>query len=231
MSIDPLPGEGLICGNCRALNPPNALVCASCGVNLADFRAAAPRFRELQVDQAMAHRQQLARQTSAVVADEVQRSRTQLRWQLRLLFIAAVILAVVTIIGAAYFAAQVRLRNERLAAEYSQAESCLAGRDYICARDAFEAVLREDPDYLKAREGLQLARYGLAEQYARSGQWQEATDELDKLLKESPADETALRLMKGVYDRWLADAISRGDWLTAWRVRLRRDALFPPEAK
>jgi predicted Zn-dependent protease len=93
------------------------------------------------------------------------------------------------------------------------------------------ALLKERPDYPGARDNLNLARYGLAQQYAKSGKWQEAVDELDALLKDIPGDTASLDLMKDVYDRWWQDAVSRGDILTAIRVGLQRDARFPAERK
>ncbi len=75
MSTDTAPDNAFICANCHALNPPNALICVGCGVNLAGFRAAVPRIREMQSDRATAHLEQLTQEAHATVTDEAARRR------------------------------------------------------------------------------------------------------------------------------------------------------------
>ena len=74
--------------------------------------------------------------------------------------------------GAAFTGYQVRLRAERLAADYAKASNCLAADDFLCARNTFNALLAEDPAYPKARDGLLAARYGASLQYLIAEQWQ-----------------------------------------------------------
>ena len=228
MSDESLPEDRHICANCRALNPPQATICVSCGVHLETFRAAAPRLRELQESDGEAHARRLTDEASSRVAREVASGKRLLGLQLWVLLAATGVLAIVVVLGAAYFANRARLRQERLANEYQEAQACLQAQDYLCARNKFENLLFEEPEYPGVRENFIEAHYGLAQQYTRSGKWKAAIGELDALLELIPGDEDALSLMKKVYDRWIDDAISRGNLITAWSIRRQRDARFPP---
>jgi tetratricopeptide (TPR) repeat protein len=108
-------------------------------------------------------------------------------------------------------------------------DACLDAQDYQCARAGYIEILSDNRDYQPAQAGLHDARMGLAGQYADSGQWREAIAELDVLLSEMPGDEEALVLMEDIYNRWIADALSREDLWTAALVMLQRDARFPSE--
>lgn len=219
----------LLCPNCGALNSPKALVCISCGVSLVDFRAALPRIHNLQDEQAAAHWEQLQDDASSAIAGEVTKGRKQLSLQLRVALIVAAALAILVVIGTAWYAHLQHLRQERLAAQYDVAVTCLENSDYLCARDGFEALLREEPYYDDAQDWLNEARYGLSRQYVRAGQWESAIAELDVLLKDKPSDERALTLLKETYDRWAQDALGQKDWLTMFWVIMQRDARFAPE--
>jgi ribosomal protein L40E len=231
VTADSPHGSRLVCPSCHALNPPSALICKSCGIHLVQYRAAAPRLVDAQKERARAQAQQLAGEISASVAAEVEQARRRFRLQVRLLAGVAAVLAVVAVIAALYFGGQVRLRREQLRAEYEAAMACLDHGDYLCARDNLLDVLSEEGSFPDARVKLKQARYGLAQQYARTGQWQAAVDELDALLGDSPGDSLALSLMKDVYDRWLADTLSRGDFLTAIMILIQSRTRFPSEER
>lgn len=215
------PGTSSVCPNCRALNPSNALVCVSCGINLAGFEAALPRLRQLQAERAQVHDEAVAERVSELAQEEAVRANWAFGRQMRILLAVAAAVGLLAILGAGFIGNQVRLRNERLARQYESALACLSSGRYQCARDELIALLREDSKYPGARENLAQARYGLAEQYARGGQWQDGIDELKAQLRESPDDTTAAWMIQDMYDRWLEDAIRRGDWWTATRLRMR----------
>lgn len=219
------PETPSLCPNCQALNPPNTLVCASCGINLAGFEAALPRFRQLQSEQAQAHDEAVAERVSELAHAEADRGRWVFGRQMRILLVVAAAVSLLAIFGSGLLGNQARLRKERLARQYEKALICLSNEHYQCARDELLALLREDSKYPGARDNLAQARYGLAEQYARDGQWQAGVNELKAQLRESPDDSTASRKVQEMYDRWLADAINRGDWWTVMRLRMRAGML------
>lgn len=227
MASDPPLDTLVVCPNCQALNPARALICPSCGVNLGEFEAALPRIRQLQAEYTAAHRAQLADDTSALVVSETASGRRRLKTQLRLTLIAATLLAVLLTLGLAWYVRWQAQRRAELAASYKAALACLDAEDFLCARDGFIKLLEAQPDYRDALERLRLARYGLARQYAQAGQWPAAVDELDQVLKEDPTDPRALNLLQETYNRWLADALGRGDIVTVTKVMLQREARFP----
>lgn len=216
----------LSCPNCGALNTPRTVICASCGVNLADFRAALPRIQEIREDRANTQQIQLEHEALTQIAEEATRARARLKTQIRIAATIAAGLAVLIIIVTASYARQQQLRRRWLAEQYEMAVACLVQEDYQCARDGLEAILQAEEDYADAPQKLSDARYGLAQQYVRSGQWQAAVDELDALLKENPDEERALSLLGETYDRWIADALGRADIITVLRLQLQRDARF-----
>lgn len=222
------PEATSICPNCQALNPPNTLVCASCGISLAGFEAALPRFRQLQSEQAQAHNEAVTERISELAQAEADRSHRAYGRQVRLLLVVAAVVGLLAVLGSGLLGNQVRLRKERLARQYESALACLSSGRYQCARDELVTLLREDSTYLGAQENLAQARYGLAEQYASNGQWQAGINELKAQLRDSPDDTTALWKVQEMYDRWLADAIRRGDWRTVLRLQVRIGVLASP---
>lgn len=223
---DLLADNALICPHCRALNPPSAHICRSCGINLPAYQASRTRLLELQRDASAEHTTRLENDVQTTVAHAVAQGRQQLASQLRILLITGAALAIVIVIAVLMYAAQLKQRREQLATQNEQALTCLAHQDYLCARDKFVAVLSEEPDYPEAAHKLQEARYGLAQQYTNAGQWQQAVDNLDALLLADPSQQRAVDLLHDVYDRWLKDALARGDFLTAIQVKIQRDARF-----
>jgi Tfp pilus assembly protein PilN len=220
LSTDPLIDDNLICENCHALNPVNAIICSGCGVNLEQYRANAHRFRKRQEESATVYIGQATTEASTIISNEVAQAKQKLRRQILILLGGAALIAVVIIVlGAVY--------RQRLATEFNQAMTCLTNQDYRCARDGFAAVLASVPDYPEAKKNLDEARYGVATQNAQSGQWQVAVNELNALLTDTPNNKAALSLLENIYRRWLADALSRGDWLTALQLQLQILARFP----
>lgn len=222
----PPTADRLSCPNCRALNAPGALVCTSCGINLAGYRTALPRIEALKHERASAQQEQIREDTTALLAEERGRAATRLKTQIKIALSVAAGLAVLILIMSAIYARQQQLRRVRLAAQYEQATGCLSRQDYLCARDTLEALLQEEANYPEAQARLSEARLGLAGQYFSTGQWQAAVDELDILLEANPGDAQALALLQQTYDRWILDAWSRGDIIQVFRLQLQRRALF-----
>jgi tetratricopeptide (TPR) repeat protein len=229
MLSDASTDRSLACPNCRAINPPNTAVCRSCGVHLSAYQEAQRRRVALKRDSVADHAAQLDTSTSATIVSGVARNRRQLSLQLRVLFGAAAILLVVIVIAVALYAQSQKQRRERLALQYQSAIACVHRNDYLCARDGFAALLQEEPTYPEVARQLRDARYELAHQYLRAGQWQPALEQLNLLLRDDPTDEPTLALTKDLYDRWYQDAVGRGDWITAFGVDLQRKARFPAQ--
>lgn len=227
MSSDALTDKSLTCPNCRAINPPNTVVCRSCGIHLSAYRESQARLIEHKRDSTADHEAQLEASTSEAIVSGLARGRRQLALQLRIVFGAAAILLVVIAITIALYAQAQKQRREQLALQYQSAVSCMRRSDYLCARDGLAALLQEEPTYPEAAPQLRDARYELAQQYLQAGQWQPALDELDTLLRDDPADVRALALTKDLFNRWYKDAVGRGDWVIALRVELQRKARFP----
>ena len=86
----------IACENCRALNPPNSIICRSCGVNLADFHAAAPRIQEIRQSYTAEQRERLAQDASDVIADKTAQNRQLIK---RLIGIAVIVGVIVLVLG------------------------------------------------------------------------------------------------------------------------------------
>lgn len=215
-----------LCPNCQALVPPRSVVCASCGVNLDQFRAALPGMRRAQDERVEIQERDLHVEHAQRVAEENFRTREQSRQGLRMLLIVAALLTVIVAALSAWVVLAQRQHEARLQAEYEAAASCLSAEDYLCARDRFQALIAEEEAFRDAREQLALARYGLAAQYADAGLWSNAIDELDALLETRPGDVAALALMEDVYNRWIIDSVGHGDLLSALRLQLQRASRF-----
>jgi tetratricopeptide (TPR) repeat protein len=222
MSETPIDNN-TICPSCRAVNPPYARICISCGVDMARFSEVLPQIRELQDDHAAAHQARLVEDAATAVADESVKGRQSLGLQLRsALFIAALLLVFATI-GTAWYARQQQLRRQRLAIQYEKATVCLTTGDYLCALENLDALLRAEPNYPNAQSSLDAARYHIAERYMQTRQWQKAVEMLETLLKDNPYHVQALNLLDRTYTLWIEDAARRKDWWTVIKLTRRRD--------
>jgi tetratricopeptide (TPR) repeat protein len=215
-----------ICPNCGARNAPNTVICLSCGVNMPMFESAQAKLRQHQKEKADAHQKELEESAAQVVSEQKKLVRQQLSIQLRLLLLVAGLVAIVIIAIVALYAYQLRLYRERIASDYERAATCLKNENFLCARDGFVSLLREEPNYRDATQQLVQARLGLAKQYTKSREWESAIAELDAILKTSPKDSQALTLLKDVYDQWYDDAMSHGDLIKALQIMLQRNARF-----
>ena len=97
--------------------------------------------------------------------------------------------------------------------------------------DELQILLKESRCYRNARELLNVSGVNLALQYAQVRKWDEAVNLLDDLLEGSPGDPVLLGTLKTIYDRWIADAAGRGNWIVALSLTLQRNARFPEEKK
>lgn len=215
------------CPNCRALNPVNAVVCRSCGINLNLYRQALPHLREQETEQAQQHRLQLAEATASSVAETEAALRRQGRRQTLTLLVTLLFLAGFVVAGAAFYRYEQAARRDRLASDYLAAVACLQDQNFQCAVAGFSKLLEEEPDYPGAQAKLAESRLGFAYQLAAAGRWELAIDELEIVLKSDPANTAALVALREIYDRWIQDAIGRGDWVKVLRLRLQRNARFP----
>lgn len=217
------------CPNCRALNPASAVVCRSCGVNLQLYQQVMPHLREREAEQLRQRQGQLAESAATAIAQEGAKRRERSYRHLSGLLIALLLLAGLVIAGAAILGYSQAQRRDRLAAELATAANCLQTQDYVCAIERFTALLDDEPDYPSARARLEEARLGLAGQLIATGQWEAATNELEIILEDNPANATALASLRDVYDRWIQDALGRGDFIKALSLHLQRNARFHDE--
>ncbi|GEM_PF-2965363 len=227
MSPDPLADNILTCPYCQALNTPGAVVCRSCGVNMAAYQAMHERVLSLNQEADTTSAAQLEEKAIESARSAIEHNRRYLIMQIRFSLITAGALAVLLVAGSFIVAELQRQRTQRLAHEYEQAMACLDREDYRCARDTLEALVVDEPTYPEAVEKLRYARYEFAAQLVAAGQWEAAIAELDKILRDQPTDRKSLDLMRTAYDRWYMDALARGDMLTAFRIDLQRKARFP----
>lgn len=205
------------CPNCSAFIPDGALLCRSCGIDFAAFQALQP----------LRQAQPAAPASDAPVRAALEQTRRRLTRQVRALLALAALVLVLALALAALYAEGQRQRRARIDGLYQQAQVCSARQDYGCAFDTLDQVLREEPSYPGAARLRGDTRLGLARQQAQAGQWAATVEQLDALLAEQPARAEALALLRSTYDRWLDDALGRGDLATALRVGLQRQARFP----
>ncbi len=220
---EPLAANNTLCPSCRAVNPPFARICTSCGVDMMRYSEVLPQIRALQDDHAAAHQARLVEDVTTVVADGSVKGRQSLELQLRSVLFIAALLLVFVVIGTAWYARQQQLRRQRLAEQYKKATACLTTGDYLCALENLDALLRAEPDYPNAQSSLDAARYALAEQYVQAQQWQRAVTTLETLLEDNPYHVQALNLRKTVYTRWIEEAMLQKDWWTVLKLIRWRD--------
>lgn len=193
------------------------------------FHQALPHIQEREIERARIQEEELVAAAAETVAQQTEQNRQQGNRQLVILLAVLGVLAFMVISVAAayrYFEAE---RRARLASDFATAATCLEIQDYQCALAGFESVVERDASYEGARLGLRDARIGLAGQFAASGQWDAAIGELELALEIDPANLVALTLLRDAYDRWIQDALGRGDFVRALGLRLQRNARFPNE--
>lgn len=215
----------LVCPNCKAINLPGARICSACGIHLDTVNAVLPRLQEYEQERDTAHAEQAQQQASAKASSELQQANARFRLLIIITLVVAGVLAVIVVTAALVAAWQVRVRQDHLEQQYGKAYECLQARDFLCARDGFFDLLSEEPDYPSARQHLEQARLGLAEEFAAAGLFASAERELLILLEESPELVPALTLLQSVYNRWYQLTINQGDLITALQLRLKIRAL------
>jgi tetratricopeptide (TPR) repeat protein len=226
MAGETVEAEIATCPNCGAIAPARTAVCRSCGVNLLSDGRARERLARLKqgldVIDASTAAPGLAEPSRVWAIDW-----RQLLGQLRFVALGAGALAVLIVLWAGWRADLAAQRANEDARQAANARDCLQRADYLCARDGFLAVLRDDPTYPGAAAALTDARLGLAEQDAEAGIFAAAIAEVDVVLAVDPGNRTALFAASSYYNRWHQYALARGDWLTALRVYQEWQARFP----
>jgi Tfp pilus assembly protein PilE len=212
------------CPNCRALNPPGTIICDSCGINVVPFAEAQSQINKIRDDHAAKHEAELQEDAREYIAEESDRIQVQLRKNLKLTVVIAVVLAIGVVLFAAYNAYIEQQRRLRLAADYELAAACLEEAYFLCARDGFDALLAEEPGYPNAERQLIEARLGLAQSLNEAERWEEAKVELNLVLEAEPFNKQARALLSQNYADSIANAKARGNIVEAWRLLMERSA-------
>jgi hypothetical protein len=189
MSRNAPPDELVQCGNCQALNPPNSIVCLSCGVDLVGYQKSAGRLQELKDQHASIQLAEFSEVAAQAAQSEIAQGRARTALLLRTAFVIAAIISTLAIVTAAFLGIGVRQRTERLTGEFDQAKDCFAAQDYECARDILIKLLDEEPAYPEARPLLNDTRYRLAVKHVETENWLAAISELESLYRELPPGE------------------------------------------
>jgi Tfp pilus assembly protein PilF len=180
------------CPHCGALNHPNAVVCVGCGVHLDTYAEVRERFDEQQEIKGKERREKLLLAASEAGQKDVRDSQHMMAKSLKFAGAGLLCLAVIVLAAAALLGSLERQRRERTQANFDNGLACMAEENFLCARDAFQDVLRQNHEYPEAVEKLAEARIGLAKTYVATGQFNQALTELDTLLSEHPDDPRVL---------------------------------------
>lgn len=227
MAVDRLANLAEQCDFCGAVNPATAKVCSGCGANREHLAAASIAYRDRQIEELQEQQVRLEREHADAKALEMEHGRRHLLTQLAVASVLVVLVAGAVFGLGSYRIEQERIRQQQLAALAAAAEQCVQSRDLRCGRDRYLALLDQEPGYPGASAALAQARLGLALELADRRQWQEALDEVDGALKADPKNTDARLLGRTVIDRWIAQTITDGDWLTFLRLRVERDRRYP----
>lgn len=210
------------CGSCGALLAPTCVVCSACGVRVERFAFLGDEIRAAQQSRSAEAMQLVAERLAAESAREAASLRRRAAFELRLVAAAAAVLVMLVLLVIGY-----RVYREHAAAEQQKqlklgAERCLAGGDFVCAREDLLKYLRKAPHDQVAVEELRQVHFDLAQQLAGEKRWKDADHELSALLDIDPTNTAAHALRREVDGQWLGDARSSGDWTTALRLSLQR---------
>ena len=214
--------EHVRCPNCGTLNPPDTLICNSCGVNIVRFDAALPQMQELQAAYADRHNAQLASEHATQVDAEVEQEKARFRMQVRWLLIVSAVLVVLGTLFVFGYARYVERRRERRLALYDEGMSCLQNKQYACALENLEQVAREKLDDPELREALRQTRIALWDRAVEDEDWGRAIALMEANLSADPADAQSARLRRQAYQRWLDSARENRRWLTYLWILVRR---------
>ena len=196
-----------------------------------DFRAAMPRLEQLKTKNAIWHREKLEDEKALKIQDEVQKSRQGFRKLILLLLLCVLVFGAILSVFTFFYANRVRQTRDELQAQYDSSLACLKAQQYLCARDGFQKLLTSGEDFPDLADNLNLAQFGLAQQYFDSGQWESAVKELKILLQNDPGNKKAVGMLRTSYDRWIEQLGLEGKWIQRWMVRRERDSRFPPGDK
>ncbi len=203
------------CAHCHAFNPPGAIICASCGVNLEDLRASVPRLLEIQSEKASSHAEKINQELNEIVdrevASDLRRIRTLIVWTL----VVALVLAVVVAVTAIFLANRERAKNMRLAAEFAQALICFQNDDLNCAEQRINSVLDEDADYPGAQQLLEQVLVARAEYFTLAEDWLQAVPYWEKVMAAFPNDSREREKLNQARYALASGLIHSGKWQEA----------------
>lgn len=103
----------------------------------------------------------------------------------------------------------IRITNLSLSALSQQAEASLSSADYTKAQNLYMRALSIDPNYSKAKTGLETVQLrrkqqgllALAERYLRHGDYQLADKQINQILSQNPSHPGALRMKRLLNER------------------------------
>jgi hypothetical protein len=220
------PDNRLVCPNCQALNTPNTVICAGCGVDMDAFRASMPRLQRIKREEAQSHREQLKGEMGSWLQEEKKISRASFMRLMLGLFVVVMIIGLVVSLGSFLYASQYRKSQDDIRNQFDASKLCLQQKNYICARDGFQSL--KNAGIANLDDYINQAQLGIAQQYLDSGQSEKAVSELRNLLERDPGNQPAIDLLKLAYGRWIKQLDTEGNWVREWFVANERDARFPP---
>jgi tetratricopeptide (TPR) repeat protein len=217
----PPPGDELsVCPNCKTINHPNVVICVGCGIRLNTYDEIKQQWQERQNEKNLDRLNQLQTSADLTIQKEVKQGRQDFRRLLLILLAVTAGLIVLVWCAAALLNYRHQLQLQQLNAQYQQGVTCFDRGDYLCARDAFVLVFREDAGYMDSKQRLASAKIALAKQYLRGGQTAQALQEMEQVQQLEPDSPDVLQgvfelrtLLAEQYaasDRW-QDAIGQLD--------------------
>lgn len=188
------PGDDIfVCPNCKTINHPNVVICVGCGIQLNTYNEIKQRWQERQNDKKIDRLNQLQTSADLSAKKEVNQGRLIFSRQLLLLVAITAVLIVLIWCTTALLNYRRQVLIQQLNAKFQQGASCYDNQDYVCARDAFIGILKEDANYPNIKNLLISARISLAKEYLQRGQTVQALKEMEAVLALAPEEPEVLR--------------------------------------
>lgn len=208
-----LSGEELVtCPNCHTANHPGAVVCVVCGIRLDTYE---------QINQQWEKKQQMQLekslenwQDSEYLINKSKLSYYKNHLSKQILFIILTTILVVPVVFGILFL--IRYQQERkfarLSTEYKQGVECYNNEDFYCAKNTFNNIILEEPDFQDSQSFLIKSRLGLVVDYKNKGLLSQALIELNDLSKEIPGDPRVLIELKDVHLKLAEQYLNSNDY-------------------